>query len=65
MIGWDSNLLGVLGNHEHKGKIIHSEGSVEKPVSINEEYDVLHSFLHQVWVRFYYDEQPSDHVIVV
>jgi len=53
MMGWNSNLLGVLGNHENKGEIIHSEGSVEKPVSINEEYDVLHSFLHQIWVSFY------------
>ena len=56
MMRWNSNLLGVLGNHEHKGEIIHSQRSIEKPISINEEYDVLHSFLHQVWVRFYYEE---------
>ena len=56
MMRWNNNLLGVLGNHEHKGEVIHSEGSVEKPISINEEYDILHSFLHQIWVRFYHNE---------
>lgn len=42
--------LRMLRNKKGEREIIHAEGSVEKSVSVHEEYDVLDGIFHRVLV---------------
>lgn len=44
-----SYLLCVLRDHKNEREVVHPERSVEQPVRIDQEDDVLHSVFDQVW----------------
>jgi hypothetical protein len=45
-----SDLLRVLGDHQHKREIIHPQRSIEERFCVDKEYDVLDGIFNQLWI---------------
>ena len=45
------DLLRMLSHHEYERKIVHPESSVEQPICVDKEYDVLDGVFNEVRLR--------------
>ena len=48
---WEiGHLLRMLSHKQDEREIVHAKGSVEQPISVDEEYDVFDGVLDQLWI---------------
>ncbi len=50
----------MLRYHKYKREVVHPECSIEQPICVNEEYNVLDSILNEVGLGLYFGIEVLD-----